>query len=161
MIGGLVKILYWCCLAIALMCGIAALTITVAIVTDKLPDTRAWMAAVFFAAVGGAAWIVGSAASIRGHPPAARDGTEGEEVNEAKRVEIEIPKIAGASNLTIGRWFKRVGDPVSTGEPIVEIDTYNLTHELQASAAGILSSVMVKDGGSVEPGTVIGTIDQV
>jgi biotin carboxyl carrier protein len=161
MVGGLVKILYWCCLAIALMCGIAALTITVAIVTNKLPDSQAWMAAVFFAAVGGAAWIVGSAASIRGHPPAARDGTEGEEVNEAKRVEIEIPKIAGASNLTIGRWFKRVGDPVSTGEPIVEIDTYNLTHELQASAAGILSSVMVKDGGSVEPGTVIGTIDQV
>ena len=83
-------------------------------------------------------------------------------MNEAKRTEIKIPKIAGAlSSLTIGRWFKRVGDPVSIGEPIVEIDTYNLTHELQAPATGILSSVMVKDGGSVEPGTVIGTIDQV
>jgi biotin carboxyl carrier protein len=86
---------------------------------------------------------------------------KGEEVNEAKRAEIKIPKIAGASNLTIGRWFKRVGDPVSIGEPVVEIDTYNLTHELQAPATGILSSVIVKDGGSVEPGTVIGTIDQV
>jgi pyruvate/2-oxoglutarate dehydrogenase complex dihydrolipoamide acyltransferase (E2) component len=82
-------------------------------------------------------------------------------MNEAKRAEIKVPKIAGASNLTIGRWFKRVSDPVSIGEPIVEIDTYNLTHELQAPATGILSSVMVKDGGSVEPGTVIGTIDQV
>jgi pyruvate/2-oxoglutarate dehydrogenase complex dihydrolipoamide acyltransferase (E2) component len=83
-------------------------------------------------------------------------------VNEAKRTEIKIPKIAGASSsLTIGRWFKRVGDPVSIGEPIVEIDTYSLTHELQAPATGVLSSVMVKDGGSVEPGTVIGTIDQV
>ena len=61
MIGGLVKILYWCRLAIALMCGIAALTITVAIVTNKLPDSQAWMAAVFFAAVGSAAWIVGCA----------------------------------------------------------------------------------------------------
>ena len=39
MIGGLVKILYWCCMAIALMSGIAALTITVAIVTNKLPDS--------------------------------------------------------------------------------------------------------------------------
>jgi biotin carboxyl carrier protein len=94
-------------------------------------------------------------------PPACRAGAEGEEVNEAKHTEIKIPKIAGASNLTIGRWFKRVGDPVSIGEPVVEIDTYNLTHELQAPATGILSSVMVKDGGSVEPGTVIGTIDQV
>ena len=82
-------------------------------------------------------------------------------MNEPKRADIKVPKIAGASNLTIGRWFKRVGDPVSIGEPVVEIDTYNLTHELQAPATGILSSVMVKDGGSVEPGTVIGTIDQV
>jgi len=82
-------------------------------------------------------------------------------MNEAKRTEIKIPKIADASNLTIGRWFKRVGDPVSIGEPVVEIDTYNLTHEVQAPVTGILSGVRVKDGGSVEPGTVIGTIDQV
>jgi hypothetical protein len=51
-------------MAIALMCGIAALTITVAIVANKLPeDPQAWMAAVFFAAVGGATWIAGRAAS--------------------------------------------------------------------------------------------------
>jgi hypothetical protein len=61
---GLVKIFYWCCLAITFMCGIAALTITVAIVTSKLPDSQAWMAAVFFAAVGVAAGIAGRAASI-------------------------------------------------------------------------------------------------
>jgi hypothetical protein len=49
-------------MVIALMCGIAALTITVAIVTNRLPDSHAWMAAVFFTAVGGAAWIAGRAA---------------------------------------------------------------------------------------------------
>ena len=68
MIGGLVKILYWCCMAIALMSGIAALTITVAIAANRLPDSQAWIAAVFFAAVGGAALIAGSAASIRSDP---------------------------------------------------------------------------------------------
>jgi hypothetical protein len=51
-------------MAIALMCGIAALTIAVAIVTNKLRDSQAWMAAVFFVAAGGAAWIAGRAASI-------------------------------------------------------------------------------------------------
>ena len=75
--------------------------------------------------------------------------------------EIKVPKIAGASRLSVGRWFKSVGDPVSLGEPVVEIETYNLTHEIQAPATGILSKVLVKDGGSVEPGTLIGTIDQV
>jgi 2-oxoglutarate dehydrogenase E2 component (dihydrolipoamide succinyltransferase) len=71
--------------------------------------------------------------------------------------EIKVPKIVGASRLSVGRWFKSVGDPVSLGEPVVEIETYNLTHEIQAPATGILSKVLVKDGGSVEPGTLIGT----
>ena len=76
--------------------------------------------------------------------------------------EIRVPMIEDAGGrLSIGRWFKRVGDPVSIGEPVVEIDTYSLTHEIQAPATGILSKVLVEDGGSVEPGTVVGTIDQV
>ena len=77
--------------------------------------------------------------------------------------EIKVPTIAGAAGgrLSIGRWFKRVGDPVSIGEPVVEINTYNLTHEIQAPATGILSKVLVSDGGDVESGTVVGTIDQV
>ena len=62
MIAFLRMVLYQCCMLIVLMCGIAALTITVAIVTNKLLDSQAWMAVVFFAAVGSAAWIAGSAA---------------------------------------------------------------------------------------------------
>ena len=62
MIAVLRTALYWCCMAVALMSGIAALTIAVAIVTSKLPDSQAWMAVVFFAAVGVAAWVAGSAA---------------------------------------------------------------------------------------------------
>jgi pyruvate/2-oxoglutarate dehydrogenase complex dihydrolipoamide acyltransferase (E2) component len=64
--------------------------------------------------------------------------------------------------LSVGRWFKRVGDPVSIDEPLVEIDTYNLTHEIRAPVTGVLAKILVKeDGGSVEPGTVVGTIDPV
>jgi pyruvate/2-oxoglutarate dehydrogenase complex dihydrolipoamide acyltransferase (E2) component len=74
---------------------------------------------------------------------------------------IKVPTIAGAAKLTVGRWFKRVGDPVSIDEPLVEIDTDNLTHEIRALVTGVLAKTFVKDGGSVERGTVIGTIDQV
>jgi len=83
-------------------------------------------------------------------------------VSETVTTEIKVPSIVGAdAKLSIGRWFKRVGDPVSIEEPLVEINTYNLTHEIRAPAAGVLSEVLVKDGGSVEPGTVIGKIEQV
>jgi hypothetical protein len=44
-------ILYWCGLAIASMCAIAAFTILLAILTNRLSDSEAWIAAVSF--VGG------------------------------------------------------------------------------------------------------------
>ncbi len=76
--------------------------------------------------------------------------------------EILVPTLANAGvRLSIGRWFKRAGDPVSFDEPLVEVDTDNVTHEIRAPATGVLSQILVKDGGSVEPGTAVGTITQV
>ena len=49
-------------MTIAFMSGMAALTITVAIATNKLPDPQAWMSAVFFIAAGGVALLAGSMA---------------------------------------------------------------------------------------------------
>lgn len=75
---------------------------------------------------------------------------------------IEVPKLA-STKLSVGRWFKRLGDPVTAQEPLVEIDTDTdgVTHEITAPVTGVLSRILVSDGGSVEPGTVLGTIDQV
>jgi pyruvate/2-oxoglutarate dehydrogenase complex dihydrolipoamide acyltransferase (E2) component len=73
--------------------------------------------------------------------------------------EIKVPTIVGAgTRLSIGRWFKRVGDPVTVHEPL---DTDNVTHEIRTPVTGLLSKILVKDGGTVEPGTVVGTIDPV
>ena len=75
--------------------------------------------------------------------------------------EIRVPSIENAgSTLYIGRWFKRVGDPVSADEPLVEIDTDNVTHEIRSPVTGVLSSIAVRDGGSVDAGTVVGSISQ-
>jgi ABC-type uncharacterized transport system permease subunit len=55
-------ILYWCGLAIACVCAIAALTILAAILTNKLSDPQAWIGAMFFLAAAGLAWLAGRAA---------------------------------------------------------------------------------------------------
>jgi pyruvate/2-oxoglutarate dehydrogenase complex dihydrolipoamide acyltransferase (E2) component len=60
----------------------------------------------------------------------------------------------------VGRWFKHIGDPVTRDEPLVEIDTDNLTHEIRASVTGILSNVLVRDGGGVDHDTLLGTITE-
>jgi biotin carboxyl carrier protein len=49
----------------------------------------------------------------------------------------------------------------ASASPWSRSTTDSLTHEIQAPVTGILSKILVKDGGSVEPGTVMGTIDQV
>ncbi len=64
MIAFLREALYFLCIVIAFVCLAAALTITVAIATNKLQDPQAWMSVVFFAAVSVAAWIAGRAASV-------------------------------------------------------------------------------------------------
>ncbi len=76
--------------------------------------------------------------------------------------EVKVPNIPGSgTKLSIGRWFKRVGDAVTMHEPLVEIDTDNVTHEIPVPITGLLSNILVKDGGTVESGTVVGIIDLV
>jgi hypothetical protein len=61
MLAHLGRVLYWCGLAAASLCGISAFTILVAIITNKISAWDAW-AAVFFAIVGGIAWLAGRTA---------------------------------------------------------------------------------------------------
>jgi hypothetical protein len=55
-------VVYLFSLAIALMCGLAAITILAAIVTGKLADPEAWKTAVFLAAIGCLLWFLSRAA---------------------------------------------------------------------------------------------------
>jgi 2-oxoglutarate dehydrogenase E2 component (dihydrolipoamide succinyltransferase) len=75
--------------------------------------------------------------------------------------EITVPTdLESDVKLSVGRWFKHIGDPVTRDEPLVEIDTDNLTREIRASVTGILSNVLVRDGGSVDRSTLLGTITE-
>ena len=60
--------------------------------------------------------------------------------------EIRVPTIPGAgTKLSVGRWFKRVGDPVIVHEPLVEIDTDNVTHEIRTPVTGVLSKCLFEE----------------
>jgi 2-oxoglutarate dehydrogenase E2 component (dihydrolipoamide succinyltransferase) len=75
--------------------------------------------------------------------------------------EILVPTdLKSDVGLSVGRWFKRIGEPVSRDEPLVEIDTDNVTREIRASVTGILSNVLVRDGAPVDHSTLLGTITE-
>jgi len=75
--------------------------------------------------------------------------------------EILVPTLGeSVSEATIGRWFKKPGDAIKADEPLVELETDKVTLEVNASAAGVLSEIIAKDGDTVSPGAILGRIGE-
>ncbi|NEU10552.1 2-oxoglutarate dehydrogenase complex dihydrolipoyllysine-residue succinyltransferase [Methylobacterium sp. BTF04] len=73
--------------------------------------------------------------------------------------DIVVPTLGeSVSEATIGRWFKKPGDTVAADEPLVELETDKVTLEVNAPAAGQLGEIIAKDGETVEPGALLGSI---
>jgi 2-oxoglutarate dehydrogenase E2 component (dihydrolipoamide succinyltransferase) len=73
--------------------------------------------------------------------------------------DIRVPTLGeSVTEATIGKWFKKAGDPVAVDEPLVELETDKVTIEVPAPAAGVLSEIAVKDGETVAVGALLGQI---
>jgi 2-oxoglutarate dehydrogenase E2 component (dihydrolipoamide succinyltransferase) len=70
-----------------------------------------------------------------------------------------MPKMGESVNEgTIIKWHKKVGDAVKLDEIIFEISTDKVDTEIPAASAGMLSEILVKEGETVEVGTVVARI---
>ncbi len=56
---------------------------------------------------------------------------------------------------TLVRWLKAAGDPVSKGDPVIEIATDKITVELEAPAEGVLSALLASEGDEVPVGQAL------
>jgi 2-oxoglutarate dehydrogenase E2 component (dihydrolipoamide succinyltransferase) len=73
--------------------------------------------------------------------------------------EIRVPTLGeSVTEATIGKWFKKPGDPVAVDEPLVELETDKVTIEVPAPAAGVLSDIAANDGDTVAVGALLGQI---
>src|SRR5262245_52394906 len=74
-------------------------------------------------------------------------------------VTIVVPQL-GESVVegTIGKWLKKVGDPIAKDEPIVEIITDKINIELPAPAAGTLGQIGIAEGVVAQVGETLGVI---
>jgi 2-oxoglutarate dehydrogenase E2 component (dihydrolipoamide succinyltransferase) len=59
---------------------------------------------------------------------------------------------------TVSKWIKRQGEFVEVDDPIVELETDKVTLEVPASVSGIIDSVIVSEGDTVEVGALLGII---
>ena len=75
--------------------------------------------------------------------------------------EIRVPTLGkSVTEATIGKWFKKPGDPVAVDEPLVELETDKVTVEVPSPAAGVLSDIAAKDGDTVAVGALLGQIKE-
>jgi 2-oxoglutarate dehydrogenase E2 component (dihydrolipoamide succinyltransferase) len=73
--------------------------------------------------------------------------------------EIQVPSLGeSVTEATIARWYKKIGDPVTIDEPLLELETDKVTLEVPAPATGQLSDIKVNDGDTVEVGAILGVI---
>jgi 2-oxoglutarate dehydrogenase E2 component (dihydrolipoamide succinyltransferase) len=74
--------------------------------------------------------------------------------------EIRVPTLGeSVTEATIGRWFKKPGEPVAVDEPLVELETDKVTIEVPAPSAGTLGDIVAKDGETVAVGALLGQIN--
>jgi pyruvate dehydrogenase E2 component (dihydrolipoamide acetyltransferase) len=58
------------------------------------------------------------------------------------------------------RWLKHEGEPVKSGEAIVELETEKISYELESPAAGVLLKIIASETAEVPVGDPLGYIGQ-
>ncbi len=74
---------------------------------------------------------------------------------------IIVPTLGESiTEATVSKWLKNEGEKVEADEPIVELETDKVNLEVPSPVSGILSSIISKDGSTVEVGALLGTVSE-
>ena len=75
-------------------------------------------------------------------------------------VEVKVPQLSeSVAEATMLQWKKKAGDAVAVDEILIEIETDKVVLEVPAPSAGVLTELVVADGGTVGSDQVIARID--
>ena len=74
--------------------------------------------------------------------------------------EVKVPQLSeSVAEATLLQWKKKVGDAVGKDEILIEIETDKVVLEVPAPSAGVLTEIVVADGGTVVAEQLIAKID--
>jgi 2-oxoglutarate dehydrogenase E2 component (dihydrolipoamide succinyltransferase) len=76
-------------------------------------------------------------------------------------VEIKVPALGeSVTEATVAKWLVKAGDQVAVDQPLCELETDKVTVEVPATVAGTIASLAVEEGGTVQVGGVLCTIEE-
>ena len=74
--------------------------------------------------------------------------------------EVKVPQLSeSVAEATLLQWKKKLGDAVGQDEILIEIETDKVVLEVPAPSAGVLTEIVVADGGTVIAEQLIARID--
>jgi pyruvate dehydrogenase E2 component (dihydrolipoamide acetyltransferase) len=74
-------------------------------------------------------------------------------------IEVAMPKFGLTMHEgTVQRYFKAVGESVTAGEPLYEVETEKVLYEVEAPSAGIVAAWLVEEGATVECGVAVAVL---
>lgn len=75
--------------------------------------------------------------------------------------EVKVPELAESiTEGTVAEWLKQVGETVTKGEDIVELETDKVNVQIAAEDSGVLTEIKAEAGDTVEVGQVIAILDE-
>ena len=75
--------------------------------------------------------------------------------------EIRVPTLGeSVTEATVASWYKQPGEAVNADEPLVELETDKVTVEVPAPTSGTVAEILVKEGETVEVGTLLGMLGE-
>src|SRR5690242_11030868 len=75
-------------------------------------------------------------------------------------IEVKVPQLSeSVAEATLLQWKKKPGDAVAMDEILIEIETDKVVLEVPAPADGVVSELVVADGGTVTSDQLIARID--
>ena len=73
---------------------------------------------------------------------------------------IKVPTLGeSVTEATVSKWLKSQGENVSADEPLVELETDKVNVEVPSPISGVLGNITVKEGETVNVGSLLGTVD--
>ena len=73
---------------------------------------------------------------------------------------ITVPTLGeSVTEATVSKWLKSQGEQVSADEPLVELETDKVNIEVPSPTSGVLGSIAVKEGETVNVGSLLGTVN--
>ena len=73
---------------------------------------------------------------------------------------IKVPTLGeSVTEATVSKWLKSKGEKVTADEPLVELETDKVNVEVPSPISGVIGSINVKEGETVNVGSLLGTVE--